>query len=79
MRRGDLVRVTIIRSSGDDAPVIGIITKSLGGIVTDDPMWFNVMIEGKIEAVNEGEIEVLSDSAGQADAVRGGPPGCRAR
>jgi hypothetical protein len=32
-------------------------------------MWFNVMIEGKIEAVNEGEIEVLSDGA----------CGCRAR
>ena len=63
MKRGDLVRVTIIRSSGDDAPVIGIITKSLGSIVTDDPMWFNVMIEGKIEAVNEGEIEVLNDGA----------------
>lgn len=71
---GDLVRVTITRSSGDDTPVVGIITKSLGGIgwastCADDPMWFNVMIEGKIEAVNEGEIEALSDGAS----------GCRAR
>lgn len=63
MKRGDLVRVTIIRWPEDAPPVIGIITKSLGSIVTDDPMWFNVMIEGKIEAVNEGEIEVLNDGA----------------
>ena len=60
MNPGDLVRVTRIRWPEDAPPVIGIITNKLGKFGVD--MWFNVMIEGKIEAVNEGEIEVVSET-----------------
>ena len=59
MKSGDLVRVTRIRFPVDGPPIIGIITDKLGKFGVDT--WFNVMIEGKIEAVNEGEIEVLDD------------------
>lgn len=59
MKSGDLVRVTKIRWPEDAPPVIGIITNKLGKFGVDT--WFNVMIEGKIEAINEGEIEVLDD------------------
>ena len=60
MKSGDLVRVTRIRFPVDAPPVIGIIIKELGKFGVDT--WFNVMIEGKIEAVNEGEIEVINES-----------------
>ena len=60
MKQGDLVRVTIIRWPDDAPPVIGIITKELGKFGVDT--WFNVMIDGKIEAVNEGEIEVIDET-----------------
>ena len=60
MKQGDLVRVTSIRWPEDAPPVIGIITKELGKFGVDT--WFNVLLDGKIEAVNEGEIEVLDES-----------------
>ena len=60
MKQGDLVRVTSIRWPEDAPPVIGIITNKLGKFGVDS--WFNVMIEGKIEAVNEGEIEVIDET-----------------
>ena len=59
MKSGDLVRVTKIRFPVDGPPVIGIITDKLGKFGVDT--WFNVLIEGRIEAINEGEIEVLDD------------------
>jgi hypothetical protein len=59
MNPGDLVRVTRIRWPEDAPPVIGIITNKLGKFGVDT--WFNVLIEGRIEAINEGEIEVLDD------------------
>ena len=60
MKPGDLVRVTRIRFPVDAPPVIGIIIKKLGKFGVDS--WFNVMIEGKIEAINEGEIEVIDEA-----------------
>ena len=60
MKQGDLVRVTSIRWPEDAPPVIGIITKELGKFGVDT--WFNVLLDGKIEAVNEGEIEVISET-----------------
>ena len=60
MKPGDLVHVTRIRFPVDDPPVIGIITNKLGKFGVDT--WFNVMIEGKIEAINEGEIEVIDEA-----------------
>ena len=60
MKPGDLVRVTSIRWPEDALPVIGIITKELGKFGVD--MWFNVLLDGKIEAVNEGEIEVIDET-----------------
>ena len=60
MKPGDLVRVTKIRFPVDDPPVIGIITNKLGKFGVDT--WFNVMIEGRIEAINEGEIEVIDEA-----------------
>ena len=60
MKQGDLVRVTSMRWPDDAPPVIGIITKELGKFGVDT--WFNVMIEGKIEAVNEGEIVVSNET-----------------
>lgn len=60
MNPGDLVRVTKIRWPEDAPPDIGIIIKELGKFGVDS--WFNVMIEGKIEAVNEGEIEVINET-----------------
>lgn len=60
MKPGDLVRVTRIRFPVDGPPDIGIIIKELGKFGVDT--WFNVMIEGKIEAVNEGEIEVIDEA-----------------
>lgn len=57
MKPGDLVRVTRIRFPVDGPPDIGIITNKLGKFGVDT--WFNVMIEGRIEAVNEGEIELI--------------------
>ena len=60
MKPGDLVRVTSEDWPDPAPPVIGIITNKLGKFGVD--MWFNVMIEGKIEAVNEGEIEVISET-----------------
>ena len=59
MKQGDLVRVTRIRFPVDAPPVIGIITKELGKFGVDT--WFNVLLDGKIEAVNEGEIEVIDE------------------
>lgn len=59
MKSGDLVRVTRIRFPVDGPPIIGIITDKLGKFGVDT--WFNVLIEGRIEAINEGEIEVLDD------------------
>ena len=60
MKQGDLVRVTSIRWPVDAPPVIGIITNKLGKFGVDT--WFNVLLDGKIEAVNEGEIEVVSEA-----------------
>lgn len=60
MKSGDLVRVTKIRWPEDAPPVIGIITNKLGKFGVDT--WFNVIIEGKIEAINEGEIEVIDEA-----------------
>jgi hypothetical protein len=60
MKPGDLVRVTSIRWPDDAPPVIGIITKELGKFGVD--LWFNVMIAGKIETVNEDEIEVIDET-----------------
>ena len=59
MKQGDLVRVTSIRWPEDAPPVIGIITNKLGKFGVDT--WFNVLLDGKIEAVNEGEIEVIDE------------------
>ena len=59
MNPGDLVRVTRIRFPVDAPPVIGIITNKLGKFGVDT--WFNVLLDGKIEAVNEGEIEVIDE------------------
>ena len=59
MKQGDLVRVTSIRWPDDAPPVIGIITNKLGKFGVDT--WFNVLLDGKIEAVNEGEIEVIDE------------------
>ena len=59
MKQGDLVRVSIIRWPVDAPPVIGIITNKLGKFGVDT--WFNVLLDGKIEAVNEGEIEVIDE------------------
>ena len=60
MNPGDLVRVTRIRWPEDAPPDIGIITNKLGKFGVDT--WFNVLLDGKIEAVNEGEIEVVSEA-----------------
>ena len=63
MKPGDLVRVGRGRHWPADAPPvigIGIITKELGKFGVD--MWFNVLLDGKIEAVNEGEIEVIDET-----------------
>ena len=61
MKQGDLVLVGRGRHWPDDAPpIIGIITKELGKFGVDT--WFNVLIDGKIEAVNEGEIEVVDET-----------------
>ena len=60
MKPGDLVRVTSRRWPEDAPPVIGIITKELGKFGVD--LWFNVMITGKIETVNEDEIEVINEA-----------------
>jgi len=60
VKPGDLVRVTPRALPNVEQPVIGIITKELGKFGLD--MWFNVMITGKIEAVNEAEIEVISET-----------------
>ena len=60
MKQGDLVRVTRIRWPEDAPPVIGIITNKLGKFGVDT--WFNVLLDGKIEAVNEGEIEVIDET-----------------
>ena len=60
MNPGDLVRVTRIRWPVDGPPDIGIITNKLGKFGVDT--WFNVLLDGKIEAVNEGEIEVVSEA-----------------
>ena len=59
MNPGDLVRVTRIRWPEDAPPVTGIITNKLGKFGVDT--WFNVLLDGKIEAVNEGEIEVIDE------------------
>ena len=60
MKPGDLVRFTIIRWPDASTTVIGIITKELGKFGVDT--WFNVLLDGKIEAVNEGEIEVIDET-----------------
>ena len=60
MKQGDLVRVTIIRWPEDGPPVIGIITKELGKFGVDT--WFNVLLDGKIEAVRDDEIEVIDET-----------------
>ena len=61
MKQGDLVRVGRGRHCPDVVPgVIGIITKELGKFGVDT--WFNVLLYGKIEAVNEGEIEVIDEA-----------------
>ena len=60
MKPGDLVRVTSEDWPEDAPPVIGIITKELGKFGVDT--WFNVLLDGKIEAVNEGEIEVIDEA-----------------
>ena len=60
MKQGDLVRVTRIHFPVDAPPVIGIITNKLGKFGVDT--WFNVLLDGKIEAVNEGEIEVIDET-----------------
>ena len=60
MKQGDLVRVTSIRWPEDAPPVIGIITNKLGKFGVDAR--FNVLLDGKIEAVNEGEIEVIDET-----------------
>ena len=60
MKPGDLVRVTPSTLPNVEQPVIGIITKELGKFGLD--MWFNVMITGKIETVNEAEIEVIDET-----------------
>ena len=62
MKPGDLVRITIMRSKGDEAPALGIITKSLGTIEPKSSRWFKVLVNGEIVvAVNESEIEVINE------------------
>ena len=61
MKSGDLVRVTCIRWPDDArALLLGIITKELGKFGVDT--WFNVLLDGKIEAVSGAEIEVIDET-----------------
>jgi hypothetical protein len=64
VKPGDLVRVTCIRwrddGSATRALLLGIITKELGKFGVDT--WFNVLLDGKIEAVNEAEVEVIDEA-----------------
>ena len=62
MKQGDLVRITTLYEGTSEIQriVIGIITKELGKFGADT--WFNVLLDGKIEAVNEGEIEVIDET-----------------
>ena len=62
MKQGDLVRITTLYEGTSEIQriVIGIITKELGKFGVE--MWFNVLLDGKIEAVNEVEIEVIDET-----------------
>ena len=62
MKQGDLVRITTLYEGTSEIQriVIGIITKELGKFGVE--MWFNVLLDGKIEAVRDDEIEVIDET-----------------